>query len=204
MTITLPNSTDVRKTREQARKAFHAPVELVRTPVLAWIGFNDLAVHTVRELPDKLSREQLRARAEKLSDTARDAYHEWAERGESRVERIRTQPRVARALRGVENLNDRVNNRVDTLVDEAHDAGQELLSAVSFQTRSAGEKTARRTQRVAREVASDVARGGSQLAGEIVEAGDEVARDTRSATRTAANRTAPATPINRRRGAATR
>jgi len=65
MPITLPTSADVRKVRTQARKTFDAQFDLVRTPVLAWIGVNDLAVQTLRELPDKLTREKLRARANK-------------------------------------------------------------------------------------------------------------------------------------------
>jgi heparin binding hemagglutinin HbhA len=199
MPITLPTSTDVRKVRDNARKTFDAQLDLVRTPALAWIGFNDLAVQTLRELPDKLSREQLRARADKGADAVREAYDNWTERGEVRVERIRTQPQVARVLRGVKDLNVRANKQVDTLVDELHDAGQELLDSVSFQTRSAGEKTARRTQRVAREVADSVAEGGTELAGQIVEAGDEAAHDTRSATRKAATKTAPAKSPNGRR-----
>lgn len=202
MPITLPTSADVRKARTQARRTVDAQLDLVRTPVLAWIGFNDLAVHTLRELPGKLSGEKLRARANKVADSARDAYDEWAERGEVRVERIRTQPRVARALRTAEDLNERVNAQVETIVDELHDAGEDLLGRVGTETRSVGEKTARRTQRIARDVAAEVSEGGSELAGEIVEAGDEVAHDARSASRKAANRAAPVKPTAVRRSSA--
>ena len=196
MPVTLPTSTDARK----ARKTFDAQLDLIRTPVLAWIGVNDLAVQTLRELPDTLSGEQARDRAGEIVDTARQTYDEWAERGEVQVERIRTQPQVARILRNAEDLTKRANRQVDTVVDELHDVGvgEDLLSSVSFQTRSVGEKTARRLQRVARDVAAKVAEGGSELAGEIVEAGDEAARDTRSATRKAANKTAPAKSPGRR------
>ena len=198
MPITLPTSTDVRKARARARKTFDAQLELVRTPVLAWIGFNDLAVQTLRELPDTLSRTQLRARADKVTDTVRDAYHDWTERGEVRVERIRTQPQVARVLHNTKDLSERANKQVDTIVDELHDAGDELLSSVSFQTRSVGEKTARRTQRIAHSVATNVAEAGSELAEDIAEAGDEAARETRSTTRKAANNAAPAQSPNAR------
>jgi heparin binding hemagglutinin HbhA len=192
MPITLPTSTDVRNARTRARKTIDSQFDLVRAPVLAWIGLNDLAVQTLRELPDKLTRERLRARADKVAETARETYDDCAERGEVRVERIRTQPQVARVLRNAEDLNKRANKQVDTIVDELHDAGQELLDSVSFQTRSVGEKTARQTQRVARDVATDVSKGSSELAEDIVDAGDEAARETRSATRKAANKTTPA------------
>jgi heparin binding hemagglutinin HbhA len=192
MPITLPTSADVRKVRTQARKTFDAQFDLVRAPVLAWIGVNDLAVQTLRELPDKLSREKLRARADKAADTARETYDELTERGETRVERIRTQPQVARVLRNVEDLNVRANKQVDSIVDELHDAGEDLLGRVSTETRSVGEKTARRAQHVARDVAANVSEASEELADEIVEAGDEAAHDTRSATRKAASKTAPA------------
>jgi heparin binding hemagglutinin HbhA len=204
MPITLPTSADVRKVRGEARKTFDKQLDLVRTPVLAWIGFNDLAVQTLRELPEKLSYEQLRARADRASDSVRKAYDEWAERGEVRVERIRTQPQVARVLRSAEDLNKRAVKQVDTVVDELHDAGEDVLDRFSSETRSIGEKTAQRTQRVAREVAAEVSEGGSQLAEEIVEAGDEAAHDTRSATRKAANRAAPAKSGNARTNNTTR
>jgi heparin binding hemagglutinin HbhA len=202
MPIALPTSTDVRNVRERAKKTFDAQLDLLRTPVLAWIGFNDLAVHTLRELPDKLSREQLRTRANKAADSAREAYDEWAERGEVRVERIRTQPRVARALRNAEDLTKRANRQVDTVVDELHDAGEDLLGRVSTQTRSVGEKTARRTERVARDAAAEITDGSSELAEQIVEAGDDAAHDTRSATRKVANRTVPAKSTEARQNTA--
>ena len=40
----------IKAMRPHTKKTFDAQVDLVRTPVLAWIGFNDLAVHTLREL----------------------------------------------------------------------------------------------------------------------------------------------------------
>ena len=198
MAITVPSAQDVRTARARVKKTLDARLELLRTPVLAWIGVIDLAVHTLRELPHTLTRERLRAQADQATDTTRRAYDEWAQRGERRVERIRSQPRIARALRNAENLTDRANRQIDTIVDELHDAGVDLLGRVSTETRSAGEKTARRTQRAARELAANVAESGSEVAEEITEAGDEAAHETRSATRKAANRTAPASSTNAR------
>jgi heparin binding hemagglutinin HbhA len=192
MPITLPTSTDVRKVRTQARKNFETQLALVRTPVLAWVGVNDLAVQTLRELPDELSRETPRAGATKVADTARDTNDQLAERGETRVKRIRTQPHVACVLRNVEDLNTRTTQQVDQVVDELHDTSQELLDSVSFHTCSAGEKTARRTHHVAHDVAANVEDASTELASEIMQAGDKAAYDTRGATRKAANKTAPA------------
>jgi heparin binding hemagglutinin HbhA len=201
MAISLPTSADVRKARSQANKFVSDQFDVVRTPVLAWLGAGDLAVHTLRELPERLSRDKLRQRADKAGEQARETYEEWAERGEVTLERIRTQPQVARALRTVENANKRSNSMVEKVVDELHDAGEDALQAMSVETRSVGEKTARRAQRVAGETATAVSEASDELAGSIREAGDEVAHDTRSTTRKAANRTAPAKPVDGRRNA---
>jgi heparin binding hemagglutinin HbhA len=192
MAITLPTSADVRKARSRTNKFVNAQFDLVRTPVLAWLGAGDLAVHTLRELPDRLTGDELRKRADKAADRARKTYNEWAERGEDTAERIRTEPRIARALRTIEDNNKRFDRQLENLVDELHDAGDEVLKVVSFESRSVGEKTARRTQRVARDTAATVGEASTELAESVVEAGDEAAHDARSVTRKAANRTAPA------------
>ncbi|HEX4358181.1 MAG TPA: hypothetical protein VH141_11705 [Pseudonocardia sp.] len=196
MAITLPTSADVRKARSQVNKAVNTQFDAVRTPVLAWLGATDLAVQTLRELPaelrTRLSRDELRKRADEASERARSAYDEWAERGEGTLDRIRTQPQVARTLRAVESADKRSTTLVEKLVDGLHEVGEEVLEAVSFETRSVGERTARGTKRVAEQAAATVTELSTELAGDIREAGDEAAHTTRSTTRKAANRTAPA------------
>jgi heparin binding hemagglutinin HbhA len=194
MAISLPTSADVRKVRSRANKFVSDQFDVVRTPALAWLGAGDLAVHTLRELPERLSRDKLRQRADKAGEQARETYEEWAERGEVTLERIRTQPQVARALRTVENANKRSNSVVEKIVDELHDAGEDTLQAMSTETRSVGERAAHRAQRAAGETAATVSEASDELAESIREAGDEAAHDTRSVTRRAANRTAPAKP----------
>ena len=194
MAIALPTSADVRKARSEANKFVSAQYDVVRTPVLALIGANDLAFTKLRELPERLSREELRKRADEVAEQARETYGEWAKRGEVTVDRIKTQPSVDRALRSARDANKRVEKQVETFVDQAHDVGEDLLSRVSVETRSIGEKTARRTQKVAGKAATNVSKASDDLAGEIRQAGNEAARDTRSTSRKAANRTAPAKP----------
>ncbi|HEY1969613.1 MAG TPA: hypothetical protein VGH89_16790 [Pseudonocardia sp.] len=184
MAIKLPTSSDVRRARARADELISNQFDLVRTPVLAWIGASDLAVHTLRELPTKFNRAELRTRADK-------AYSEWTARGEDAVRRLREQPRVARALRGVEDADKRVSTRVEKIVDELHDAGEDFLGSVSSETRSVGEKTARRTQRASRQAAATVTNISDDVAESVVKAGDEVAHESRSVARKAANRTAP-------------
>lgn len=181
MAIALPTSTDVRRARKQVDKFVSAQYDVVRTPFLAWVGANDLALTRLRELPERLSSDELRAR-----------YDEWAKRGEVTVERIKSRPAVDRALRNAKEADQRTVRSVGSFVDQVHDRGEDLLGRVSTETRSAGEKAARRTQRAAADTATRVSETSDELAEGLLEAGDEAARETRSTTRKAANRTAPA------------
>jgi heparin binding hemagglutinin HbhA len=192
MAIALPTSADVRKARSQADKFVNAQWDVVRDPVLAWLGAGDLAVHNLREMPARLRPENLRTRADDITDRARKVYETWIERGEDTLEWIRTQPEVNRAITGARDTDRQVTGRVEKIVDELHDAGQELLDKVSFESRSVGEKSARRAQRVSRRAADAVTDISGGVASEIEHAGDQAAHGTRGASRKAANRTAPA------------
>ncbi|GAA2545524.1 hypothetical protein [Pseudonocardia hydrocarbonoxydans] len=218
MAVQLPTSTDVRKARAQAAER----AEVARTPLLAVLGAGDYAYTTVTkavvdararaeeaanrasELPQRLSPEGLRRLVADLRADAEERYTGFAERGEKTWGRIRKQPQVKNAISTIETYTDKLDARVDVLVDDAHDAAEKALSTVTRQTRSVGEKTARATQRlaaetaetvaeVAQDVSDDVAEAGKDAAAAINEAGDEAAGTTRSVTRKAANRTAPKT-----------
>lgn len=222
MAVSLPTSTDVRKAREQAAER----AEVARTPLLAVLGAGDYAVATVTkavtdararataqaedvqtrvaELPKRLSSDSLRQLVADLRADAEERYAGFAERGEKTWGRIRKQPQVKNAISTIETYTDKFDARVDVLVDDAHDVAEKALSTVTRQTRSAGERAARATQRfaaetaetvaeVAKDVSDDVAEAGRDAAASITEAGDEAAGTTRSVTRKAANRTAPKT-----------
>lgn len=191
MAVTLPNSTDVRSIRTKTRKAANNQFELIRTPLLAWIGVSDLALRKLSELPEQLNPEQLRQRVDDVAGQARRTYTKLADRGEDTVERIRTEPRVARALRNVEDITDRFDRRVDRGADAAHDLAEDALERFSTETRSVGERAARTTQRTAERTAAQASKAGDEVAEAVQDAGDEAAHSTRSTTRKAANRTAP-------------
>ncbi|WP_028938189.1 hypothetical protein [Pseudonocardia spinosispora] len=197
MAVTLPNSTDVRNIRTRTRKVANDQFELVRTPLLAFIGIGDLALHKISELPDRLTADELRQRVDDVAGQARRAYTQLADRGEVRVERIRTEPRVARALRNVEDITERFDRRVDRGVDAAHDVAQDSLNRFSSETRSVGERTARATQRTAERTARQAGEIGDDVADAVRDAGDEAAHTARSTSRKAANRTAPRKPAAR-------
>ena len=211
MPVTLPTAADVRKVREQAAKNAAERAEAARTPLLAVLGAGDAAVTVVTKaivdaqtrrraqadkvqayvtaLPQKLKADEARKTVAELREQAGTAYAEFAERGEKATGKIRTQPQVTDAITRIESYTEKLDARVDSFVDDAHDAAEKALAAVTRQTRSVGEKAARDTEKVADETAETVV----EVAGRISEAGDEAAHATRSTTRRAANRTFPRT-----------
>jgi len=168
------------------------------------------------ELRENLTSEELRRRYEdataeakkrydELTADAKKYYTDLADRGEAAVEKIRSQPQVKKVIDTVSEANSEFEKRVDKAVDDFHDAGEEVLGRVSTQTRSVGEKTARRTQKLASEASEAVTEASGELTEAIDEAGDDAAATTRGATSKAADRTAPKKPTPRRaNGAATK
>ena len=211
MPVTLPTAADVRKAREQAAKNAAERAEAARTPLLAVLGAGDAAVTVVTKaivdaqtrrraqadkvqayvtaLPQKLNADEARKTVAELREQAGTAYAGFAERGEKAWGKIRTQPQVKDAIARIETYTEKLDARVDSFVDDAHDAAEKALAAVTRQTRSVGEKAARDTEKVADEAAETV----GEVAGKISEAGAEAAHATRSTSRRAAIRTAPRT-----------
>jgi len=209
MPVTLPTAADVRKVREQAAKNAAERAEAARTPLLAVLGAGDAAVTVVAKaivdvqtrrraqadkvqayvtaLPQKLNADEARKTVAELREQAGTAYAGFAERGEKAWGKIRTQPQVKDAIARIETYTEKLDARVDSFVDDAHDAAEKALAAVTRQTRSVGEKAARDTEKAADEAAETV----GEVAGRISEAGAEAAHATRSTTRRVANRTAP-------------
>jgi heparin binding hemagglutinin HbhA len=213
MAVELPTTADVRKARHNAAKTAAERAEAARTPLLAVLGAGDIAVnavskavegvqHRVAELPQHLKSDELRKAAAELREQAGKAYAGFAKQGEQTWVRIRKQPQVQEAIARLETYTGKLDSRVDDIVDDARDATEKALTAVSTQTRSTGERIAKATQRftgrtaetvteVSKDASETVAQAGTEAAGTISEAGTEAARETRSTTRRAANRTAP-------------
>lgn len=224
MAVSLPTAADVRKAREQAAQNVAEQAEVARTPLLAVLGLGDFAVATVSkavtdartraaerrefvqtqvsELPNRLSTDELRKLVADLREQAEATYEGFAERGEKTWGKIRKQPQVKQAIATIETYTEKLDERVDTFVDEAHDVAEKALATVTRQTRSTGEKVAQGTQKLAAEAAevvsevakdagTTVAKAGDDAAATINAVGDEAASETRSVARKAANRTAP-------------
>jgi heparin binding hemagglutinin HbhA len=215
MAVDLPTTADVRKARHNAAKTAAERAEAARTPLLAVLGAGDLAVnavskavegvqHRVADLPQHLNGEELRKAAAELREQAGKAYAGFAKQGEQTWVRIRKQPQVQEAIARLETYTGKLDSRVDDIVDDARDATEKALAAVSTQTRSTGERLAKATQRftgrtaatvteVSGDASKTVAQAGAEAAETISEAGTEAARETRTTTRKAANRTVPKT-----------
>jgi heparin binding hemagglutinin HbhA len=200
--VAMPKTEDVRKAGEQA-------VEALRTPLLAALGAGDLATQAVRdavnktrervnegadaargavdELPrdlagvrEKLDPAELRKLVDEYTDAAQKLYQKLADQGEDALSKLRTQPQVRRALDQVEEAIASLQDRVGDVAGDAREIADEVLAKVTRRTRSVGEKTARAAQRA-----------GTDAAAAVEDLGDDVAHEVRSASRKAANRTAP-------------
>ncbi|ALL78304.1 hypothetical protein AD006_02830 [Pseudonocardia sp. EC080610-09] len=218
MAVNLPTSADVKKLREQTAEQ----AEVARTPLMAVIGVGDYAYTTVskavtdvrstatqraeevqtrvqefpeelKELRGKLSSDSLRKQVEEFRSEVEGVYVGFAQRGEKAWGKLRKQPQVKNAIDTVEDLTEKFDARVDGFVDETHDAAAKALDTVTTQTRSVGEKVARRTQTAAGEAAEAVTEVSKDAAEAITEAGDEVASTTRSTARKTAAKTDPKT-----------
>lgn len=231
MPVELPSTADVRRMRQQAAKTAAERAAAARTPLLAVLGAGDLAVtavakvvadartrataartragaqaedvqHRVTGLPQHLNADELRKTAAEFRAQAEQAYASFAEHGETTWGRIREQPQVKDALARIDAYTEKLDSRVDDFVDDARDAAEKALAAVTTQTRSSGERVARATQRFSgraaetvteagKDVSTSVAEAGADAADAISTAGNGVARETRSASRKVADRTAP-------------
>ncbi|GAA5155296.1 iron-regulated heparin-binding hemagglutinin HbhA [Pseudonocardia eucalypti] len=205
MAPTLPTSADVRKARTQANKAVSERFDLVRTPLLAVLGAGDLGVNKVNDalskarknaeerrgvvterveklqsqlsdLPTEL-RERFEAeRARYNADELRKRYDELAERGEGALDRIRKQPRVAKTLDSISDVNERFEKQVDKVVDDVHDR---------FTTADA------KVTAVRADAADKVEEAGSTAAAKVEEAGATAAETTKTTATKAATKAAP-------------
>lgn len=209
MPVTLPTAADVRKVRVQAARNATERAEAARTPLLAVLGAGNAAVTAVSKavarsraqaedaanrlaaLPQKLNGDEARKTVDELREQAGSTYAGFAERGEKTWGKLRKQPQVGEAIARLEGYSEKLDARVDALVDDAHDVAARALALVTRQTRVAGEKTAVAAQRIAGEAAQTVTDVAGDVSERLDEAGDEAAQAARSSARKAANRTTP-------------
>lgn len=183
----------------------HGPEDRHRNPLLAVLGVGDAAVAAVQqrvaELPAELDELRVRFSGDELrralvaSRAQLDrAYSEFAGRGEEAWGRLREQPQVRQAITTLESYTEKLDARVDGLVDDAQGAANRAFAAAGRQTRTTGERVAQAGQRWSGRAADAVVDASAATAGAveevganaaevIEEAGDESAATTRKATR---------------------
>jgi heparin binding hemagglutinin HbhA len=221
MAALLPTTEDVRKAREQAVAVLNTAAESVRTPLLAALGAGDLATQavidavnkartkvnegttsakeTVDTLPkdlaglrEKVDAAELRKLVDEYTEAAQKLYHKLADQGEDALAKLKSDPRVGKAIDQLEESIATLQERVGDVAGDARELAEEVLSKVTRRTRVVGEKTASAVERVTEDAALTVE-----------EVGGEVASDVRNASRKAASRTAPRKPAATRSAAAT-
>jgi heparin binding hemagglutinin HbhA len=208
MAALLPTTEDVKKAREQAVAVLNTAAESVRTPLLAALGAGDLATKAVldavttartkvnesatsvptdlTELREKVDPAELRKLVDEYTEAAQKLYHRLADQGEGALTKLKSEPRVTKAIDQLEEAIATLQERVGDVAGDARELADEILAKVTRRTRTAGEKTAVAVERVTEDAA---------LA--VEDLGGEVAEDVRGTTRKAAPRkpaprTAPA------------
>jgi heparin binding hemagglutinin HbhA len=216
MAALLPTTEDVRKAREQAVAVLNTAADSVRTPLLAALGAGDLATQAVidavnkartkvnegttsaKETVDTLPRDlaglrdrvdpvELRKLVDEYTEAAQKLYQKLADQGEDALTKLKSDPRVGKAIDQLEEAIATLQERVGDVAGDAREIADEVLAKVTRRTRSVGEKAAVKVERVTEDAA---------LA--VEEVGGEVADEMRSASRKTANRTAPRKPATTR------
>lgn len=209
----MTTATKPRTKSEETRNVIETAREQIRTSLLAALGAGNLAGHAVVEavnkakekvvetgevarknleeiphdvegLREKLDPAELRKVIDEYTEAALKLYNKLAESGEEAWDKFIAQPQVKKAIEQVEDALAGAQDRVEGATTEARERVDTVLAKVTKSTRAAGEKTARKVTKVA---------------GEAEEIGDDLARETRAASRKVATKTAPKTTATARR-----
>lgn len=232
MTFSTPDPGEERASAEPPHPATNGTHP--RSPWLAVLGAGDAAVTAVAravsdafsaassrqktvqqrmaDLPGELdglrgrfSGEELRRALDAYRAQLERAYAELSGRGEEAWERLRERPQVRQAITALESYTEKLDTRMDGLVDDAHDAATRAFAAAGRRTRVTGEKVARTGQRFSGRTADAVVDASAATAGAVEDAGtaaaeaiegagDEAASATRKATRSSRPTTPGRTP----------
>lgn len=206
MAVSLPTSADVRKVRSQATKAVNTQFDVVKTPLLAWVGAGDLAVTKAGEVVDKAKaraterralaaerRERLQAQIKDLPTELRETlsaeelkkrYEELTAEAKTRYEDVTGEVKKAYtelADRGevtVEKI--RKQPRVKRVLDGVADANDELEKRVEKAVddlHDAGEEVLGKVSTQTRSVGEKAARATQKFTSEAAESVTEAGND---------------------------
>lgn len=206
MAVSLPTSADVRKVRSQATKAVNTQLDVVKTPLLAWVGAGDLAVTKATEAVDKAKaraterravaakrREKLLAEVKDLPTELRETltaeelkkrYEDVTEQAKTRYEDVTGEVKkvyTELADRGevaVEKLRNQP--RVKRVLDGVSDAGVDLEKRVEKAVddlHDAGEEVLGKVSTQTRSVGEKAARATQKFTSEAAETVTEAGKD---------------------------
>ena len=207
-------ATHTENSSETTKKPIGDAVEQARTPLLAALGAGDLAAQSIadalgklrtrlnesaesarngvgelpKDLREKLDPAELRKLLENYQRSAQELYDHLAQRGETTVERLQSQPQVKNVWSQVEQAQDRFG----TAVADVRVLADDVLGKVTTATRSFGEKAAQSTEQATASAAETVRETADDVAEQVEEAGSEAATATRSTARKTANKTSAA------------
>jgi heparin binding hemagglutinin HbhA len=174
-----------------------------RNPLLAFLGAGDAAVaavarafadafsaassnrktvqERVADLPTELealrgrfSGEEVRRALDAYRAQVERAYSDFAGRGEEAWGRLREQPQVRQAITTLGTYSEKLDGRVDELVDDAQVAAARVRDAAKRRTRATGEEVARAGQKLTGRAADAVVDATAATAGAVEGAGEAV------------------------------
>ena len=208
---TAPNGEHARTPLLAARGAGNAAVAAVARAfsddLSATATTRESAKQRVAELPAELdelrtrfSGDELRRAVATYRAHVERAYTEFAGRGEDTWGRLREKPQVRRAITTLESYSEKLDARVDGLVDDAQGVASRALAAAGRQSRAAGERVADTSERFSGRAAdavvdasaatsSAVEDAGAGAAQAVEDAGDRAASAARETGDTAARAT---------------
>jgi heparin binding hemagglutinin HbhA len=149
-------------------------------------------------LRGRFSGEELRRALDAYRVQVERAYGEFAGRGEEAWGRLREQPQVRQAITTIESYAEKVDERVDGLVDEAQEAATRVRDAAGRRSRATGQKVVQAGQRVTGRAADAVVDASAATAAAVEDAGaatagaiEDAGRDAADATRRTPRKTYP-------------
>ncbi len=193
MAVSLPTSADVRKVRTEATKAVNSQFEIVKTPLLAWVGAGDYAYAKVNEAVSDARtraaerREVAAKRREKLQSTLAELPTELREQLNpdalrKRVDEVTEQAKetytelAERGEKTVEKIRKQpqVKKVLETVADATDQLEVRLEKAVD-DAHDVGEEVLGRVSVETRSVGEKAARATQRIAGEAAESVSEAA-----------------------------
>jgi heparin binding hemagglutinin HbhA len=128
------------------------------------------------ELKTRFSADELRRAVATYRAHVERAYTEFAGRGEDTWGRLREKPQVRRAITTLEAYSEKLDARVDELVDDAQGVASRALAAAGRQSRATGERVAHTGERFSGRAADAVVDASAATSSAVEDAGTGAAQ----------------------------